>query len=766
MSRLPPAAVADRTVVPAWETTLPSSPPVNRIAVLTSGGDAPGMNAAVRSVVRTAEQAGVEVVAVREGFRGLVDGGPAIHAVGSRDVADVLHRGGTWIGTARSEAFRTREGRSRAAGNLVRHGVDGLVAIGGDGTLTGADVLRAEWSSHLEELVAAGTVSRSQAERHPTLNVVGVVGSIDNDLVGTEMTIGADTALHRITEAIDAIHSTASSHQRSFVIEVMGRGCGYLALMAGLATGAQWAFIPERPPRTDEWVRALRHAVRRSREVGRRQNLVIVAEGARDQRGEAITAEQVRRALADELGEDTRITTLGHVQRGGSPSAFDRNLATLCGSRAVEVLLSDALVEPVVVGLRKNRIATFPLARAVADTHRVAEHLARREFDEALALRGRNVLEAYHTLRTLVRTAERPPVEGRVRHRVLVLHAGAPAPGMNTAVRAAVRSARDAGHDVLAARHGFDGLLAGDVAELGWMDVSGWVSHGGAELGTSRWIPTAADVPALAGRFAEFGVDAVLMIGGHEGYAAAHRLAEAGAEHAALAVPFVCVPATINNDLPATELTIGADTAVNNIVEAVDKINQAAAATRRCYVVEVMGGDSGYLALASALATGAERAYLPEFGISLEELTDDVGRMQRALEAGRPLGLVIRSEAAEDVYTTPFLLSLFAKEAAGAFEVGEAILGHLQQGGDPTPFDRIQATRLTVRGVDHLLGELDGGASRSAMLGLNAGEVGFTDLAAYPASLDASGARRPATAAWLGELAPVAAMMAWSPPEG
>src|SRR5215468_11630249 len=221
------------------------------IGVLTSGGDAAGMNAAVRAVVRTAVRRGVEVYAVYEGFQGLVTGGALIQRMGSEDVDGILHKGGTAIGTARSKQFRTREGRRAAARNMVEHGIDALVVIGGDGSLTGANVFRQEWAELLAELVDTGEISSDVAEKHPFLRLVGLVGSIDNDMSGTDMTIGADTALHRIVEALDALNSTASSHQRTFVVEVMGRRCGYLALMSSLATAASWVLIPEQPPAED-----------------------------------------------------------------------------------------------------------------------------------------------------------------------------------------------------------------------------------------------------------------------------------------------------------------------------------------------------------------------------------------------------------------------------------------------------------------------------------------------------------------------------------
>ena len=223
-----------------------------RISVLTSGGDAQGMNAAVRAVVRTALDQGVEVYAIYEGYQGMVEGGERIRKMDWDSVGGILQLGGTVIGSARSQDFRTREGRRKAAHNLIGNGIDGLIVIGGDGSLTGANVFRQEWPSLVTELLESNAISPDTAEQYPNLSIVGLVGSIDNDFYGTDMTIGADSALHRITEAIDAITSTAASHQRTFVVKVMGRNCGYLALMGALATGADWVLIPEAPPDVDD----------------------------------------------------------------------------------------------------------------------------------------------------------------------------------------------------------------------------------------------------------------------------------------------------------------------------------------------------------------------------------------------------------------------------------------------------------------------------------------------------------------------------------
>ncbi len=737
----------------------PSTTPPSRIAVLTSGGDAQGMNAAVRSVVRTGLAAGVEVHLVYEGYRGLVDGGPAIVPADSEDVGGILQQGGTTIGTARSEAFRTREGRRVAARNLVERGIDALVVIGGDGSLTGADGFRREWPDLLTELVEAGDISAELAATHPHLRLVGMVGSIDNDMFGTDMTIGADTALHRITEAIDALHATAASHQRSFVIEVMGRNCGYLALMAGLATGANWIFIPEHPPETDDWAGALARTVEAGRRVGRRQNLVVVAEGARDRDGEPITSEAVKDALEAGLGEDTRVTILGHVQRGGRASAFDRNLGTRCGYRAVHELLELGPDEDAkLVGIRENRITTSNLMEAVERTHEVADLLAEKRYDDAMRLRGGSFVESLETVRTLVR-AKPSSDDSVVPLRIAVLHAGGPAPGMNTAVRAAVRLILERGHEVLFVSHGFEGLRDGRLEPATWMSVSGWVSRGGAELGTSRWLPGRQDLPAIASQLESHRIDGLVMIGGLTGYRAAHLMLTAREEHPALGIPTVCVPASINNDLPGTELTVGADTALNAIVSDVDKIKRSAVASRRCFVVEVMGRHSGYLALTSALATGAERVYLPERGITLDQLRADVAALTAAFQEGQRLGLLIRSEHADAVYTTEFVRSVLEKESGDVFDARTSILGHLQQGGDPSPFDRIQATRLTARSVAHLLHTVETGTGGSAMVGLQAGRVAFTPLEDFADLLDPD-AERPADQPWLDDLLPIAQAMA------
>jgi 6-phosphofructokinase 1 len=720
----------------------------SNVGVLTSGGDAAGMNAAVRAVVRTAVRRGVEVHAVHEGFHGLVSGGDLIQRLESRDVDAILHKGGTMIGTARSKEFRTRDGRRAAARNMVERGIDALVVIGGDGSLTGANLFRQEWAELLAELVDIGEISSDVADKHPLLRLVGLVGSIDNDMSGTDMTIGADTALHRIVEALDALDSTAASHQRTFVVEVMGRRCGYLALMSSLATAASWVVIPEQPPGED-WQQQMCSDIKADRAIGRRHSVVVVAEGAHDRNGDPITAEQVRRLLEDELGEDTRITVLGHVQRGGAPSAFDRNLATMLGYVAVDRLLTDdPHAPPQLIGLRANRVVASPLMECVAQTQAIAERIDVQDYDGAMHSRGGSFRQSYRILQTIQQAAPRPIDSGRRPYRFAIVHGGGPAPGMNAAVRAAVRLGLDRGYTVVAITNGFRGLRDGDIRELGWMDVSGWASNGGAEIGTNRYVPDGAAIAQIAEQVAAHRIDGLLMAGGWTGYRAAHELHRHRQEYAALDIPIVCMPMTINNDVPGTELSIGSDTALNSIVADVDKIRQSAVATRRVFVVEVMGHDCGYLALLSGLATGAERIYLPEEGITLDDLGADVHALADGFRTGKRLGLIVRSEGADRVYTTEFITSLFQKEGGELFDARQAILGHIQEGGDPSPFDRIHATSLTAHCIEFLSEQLESGGRAGAMIGFQSGQLVFTDLASYP-SLIEENVQRPLEQHWM-----------------
>ena len=248
---------------------------IKKIGVFTSGGDSPGMNAAVRAVVRFGIHLGCNVYLIKEGYQGLVDGGDCFQEAYWETVSGIISTGGTVIGSARCMEFREREGRLKAARNLVEKRISNLVVIGGDGSLTGANLFRQDWPGLLKDLVETKQITEEEQKTFSHLNIVGMVGTIDNDFCGTDMTIGTDTALHRIIETTDKIMATAYSHQRTFIIEVMGRHCGYLALVGGIASEADYVFIPECPAETN-WPEDLCMKLTLGREkAGQRANIIL-----------------------------------------------------------------------------------------------------------------------------------------------------------------------------------------------------------------------------------------------------------------------------------------------------------------------------------------------------------------------------------------------------------------------------------------------------------------------------------------------------------
>ncbi len=296
------------------------------LAVLTSGGDAPGMNACVRAVARTAFQEGVDVVGVMNGYEGLING-EFKNWRGARDVGGFLRLGGTWLQTQRSEEFRTKKGQREAIRNMNEASIDGVIAIGGDGTLNGAHALAQQG-----------------------VKVIGIPASIDNDIWGTDMAIGVDTALNTIMQSVDKLRDTASSHARAFLVETMGRDSGYLAVRAGIVCGAEIVVCPEFPTTVEKIAKIIEDAYRR----GKDHAIIIVSEGA------SIGVTDLAHQLDEmDVGFKTRVTILGHIQRGGSPTAFDRHLSARLGIRAVQAILAGET--DMMVGLRGQEITLAPL---------------------------------------------------------------------------------------------------------------------------------------------------------------------------------------------------------------------------------------------------------------------------------------------------------------------------------------------------------------------------------------------------------------------
>jgi 6-phosphofructokinase 1 len=306
---------------------------MNKIAVLTSGGDAPGMNTAIRAVVRRAIFTGLDVYGVQNGYKGLMEGDFVSMNLGS--VADIIHRGGTILQSTRSEEFKSAQGQQQALANLKQEGIDGLIVIGGDGSFEGARKLTVEG-----------------------FPAIGIPGTIDNDIAGTEYTIGFDTAVNTAVEAIDKIRDTASSHERTYVIEVMGRDTGNIALWSGMCSGAESIILPEVDPDIEDVVDRIKQGFQR----GKTHSIILVAEGA-GQGGE------IAKAIKEKTGFDTKVIVLGHLLRGGSPSAYDRMISSQMGAKAVDLLVEGE--KGVMVGLKNGRLIHIPFEEAMKDKHTI-----------------------------------------------------------------------------------------------------------------------------------------------------------------------------------------------------------------------------------------------------------------------------------------------------------------------------------------------------------------------------------------------------------
>lgn len=317
---------------------------IRKIGVLTSGGDSPGMNAAIRSVVRTCAYHNVECVGIYRGYQGMIEGD--FKEMGPRSVNNIINKGGTILKSARSKEFMTFEGRQKAHSNLVTAGVDALVVIGGDGSFTGAEVFNSEYG----------------------FPVMGIPGTIDNDIFGTSHTLGYDTALNTVVDCIDKIRDTASSHNRLFLVEVMGRDAGHIALNAGIGAGAEEILIPEE----DLGLERLLESLRKSKASGKSSSIVVIAEG--DKIGKNVF--ELKDYIEENFPEyDIRVSVLGHMQRGGSPSCYDRVLASRLGVKAVESLLEGKT--NYMVGMLNDKVALTPLEQAIKGSSEIDKELLR-----------------------------------------------------------------------------------------------------------------------------------------------------------------------------------------------------------------------------------------------------------------------------------------------------------------------------------------------------------------------------------------------------
>ncbi|CAG8577502.1 9622_t:CDS:10 [Acaulospora colombiana] len=695
-----------------------------RVAVLTSGGDSAGMNAAVRAVVKQAIVRGCETYIVREGYEGLVRGneeavgsndesgyvtppngesrgveanlrfgygsllkdgesdsvdtpgakslkGRYIVRVGWDDVRGWMGEGGTIIGTARCAAFRTIEGRTKATLNLIKEGINALVVCGGDGSLTGADKLRAEWPELVQSLRQSGNITEEQANTYQHLVIVGLVGSIDNDMAMTDLTIGAPTALHRICESMDNISSTASSHSRAFVIEQF-----FSEYEGECSGGADFVFIPECPPTSDDWEEEMCEVIKRepTTRTSTRSNQTML-----------------KIFYATSYNWILELPLLDTLNEEGDPP-------TLQGVEAVNALLESTPDTPsYMIGINENKISRVPLVEAVQQTQAVATAIGNKDFVKATDLRDPEFKESFQGFLTVSSLDPKHMLPKEKHLRIAIMHIGAPAGGMNAATRTAARYCLAHGHTPLAVQNGFKGLLDDSIYPLSWLKVDSWMTRGGSELGTNRFLPK-EDLGAIASKFQKHGIDGLFMIGGFEAFSALLTLEEARKHYPQFYIPMVHLPATLSNNVPLTEFSLGSDTSLNALVDACDSIKQSASASRnRVFIVETQGGTYSLI----DVQTGAVLVYSPEVGMNLNALRSDIKFLKRRYELdekGKAEGrLVLKSEKASSVFTLDIITNVLKEEGGSLFDARSASLGHTLQGGIPSPMDRARAARLSLK---------------------------------------------------------------------
>lgn len=439
--------------------------------------------------------------------------------------------------------------------------------------------------------------------------------------------------------------------------------------------------------------------------MGKKVTFVIVAEGALDVQGRLITSEAVKQAIIDHMGMDARVTTLGHVQRGGHPSAFDRYLATIQGITATVAIVDNANQTSLslLTVINENHVTLRPITECVARTKQIGIDLRAGNFEAVFKARDPEFkflfeLHGLFCSQVDVQATTRPNLT------IALINIGAPCGGMNAANAAIVKYCVTKGHAVLGAYDGIRGFMDGKIQTLDLPQIQGCTERGGSFLGTNRWLPESDnEVELLVGKIVEKNIDAIIMVGGFEGFAFLKLLRD-NAAYLRYNFPVLLIPATVSNNVPGTEYSIGSDTALNTVIGSCDIVRQSASSSgNRVFVVEVQGGNCGYLATMSALSSGASCCFIPEKKVGLRSMMAEIDHLKFRFQNFSRLGrIVIRNENCSPVYTTEIMSKILEDESDGKFDSRWIVLGHLQQGGNPSPIDRLRGVRLGIVCVDYI----------------------------------------------------------------
>ncbi|ADM11203.1 6-phosphofructokinase [Encephalitozoon intestinalis ATCC 50506] len=777
----------------------------NRIAIVTSGGDAPGMNSAIKSITRTGIKWGASVYGVYNGYDGLINNN--IRRLSWDTETHCSSQGGTVLLSARSQKFMGKEGRKEAVLNMVRKKINCVIVLGGDGSMKGAMVLRDEFKDHLRDLIREGKISprdlkrilNSKAESKDEekekvttetsgvgysdfygapecyketpmvyhdlnssddmledlqmdkcsceemdldeiekyvydLKVVGIPATIDNDICGVPISLGEDTAIHRVIEGIDHLMSTMKSHTRTFVIEVMGRKCGWIALMSALASSADYVLLPEAPT---EWKKEMIEALTTARRCGKAGTFVIVSEGAVEKDGTPIHASQAVEEIA-KFGMDVRLLKLGHIQRGGPTSAQDRIYGTLLGVKAVEISLGPTK-DPVMISIFRDEIFEIELKEVIERNNLVRDFQEKKLFEDVLKSRCNFFRLAYSYFRKSLMTGIRnirdkgcdcssrekietecscgPDCRGKYedrKPRIGVLQFGRRASGMNTVLNAVVQYSLVAGAEPYYIPNGFEGLVNNQLIRAKPYEFFGDVNNGGSAIGVGGDLEV--DIKLIQRKVVESGLDSLIIIGGSKALNTIKELK---------GVNIVLVPASSYNNIPKIDISIGADTALNTIIKVSDvsKLNSFAY-KNNVFVVEIGGENCGYLSLMGGIAAGAFEAFIPERKYLIGHLSEVAQRLRVKFREKIRRGIVIfRNERTFRSIPTSSLCEILKTDSGDLFETNYSILGDVQQGLNPSPIDRINATILGIEAVDLCLRKCGVG-----VVGFSKDKIEFTEI--------------------------------------
>ena len=676
----------------------------NKIAMLTSGGDAPGMNACLRGVVRTALNKGWEVYGIRDAYQGLVEGGEKIFPIDWVDVSWNFREGGTFLGSARytdliGDSEQAQKLKLKALLNLKKLGISALIVIGGDGSLTGAYDM-------FKFLRQNGSLNTELGGME--LAIVGIPGSIDNDIAFTDMSIGADTTLNTIVECIDKLRDTATSHKRINIVEVMGRLRGYLAVMSGLATGADRIFIREEKITRDK-LNAMLNDLAESFIHGQRAGVIVRSEGA------VFSTNFIKETISVllEPKREVRETVLGHLQRGGNPSAFEIILATRIGVRAVQ-LLEYPCPEPQMIGLNNGQVTAVALADCL-------NKIMTPEFRGELS---RNTKTAFHLNRIL----EEPPTETLTGSRIGILTDGSNVSGMNMAIRAVARLAINSGTEVIGIKGGFSGLVQGSASAfpLVWsmLELSGVMRRAGTLLGVSGIdVPLSEqDFSVMQDQVSALKLDGLVIIGDRATYESAEQLADR------IAIPLVAIPAALNCNIPGTDWVIGMDSALNDMRKGIDRAADAAHVLKKVFLVHIKGAYCSCLVRSAALAGGAEAVIIDEneddwdvFQLRVENKVRD---LHRIIALGKSFATIIFfSRCQEKTDQALDYIKLKIREAGIKLETSLMSLETSLGGIVPTAFDRILAQRLGEKALATLQKNMHSRSRGFHIVGIHGKEI-------------------------------------------